>query len=219
MLKRFKLNIATLMKNFFNLLFILTIALSCQSTSDNGAIELTSNIDVQYLESIHEKGIQLADYIALNKSKNYNDSIAILINFKAPSGRYRFFLYDLKNASVIDYGLVTHGSGSVLQNSDELQFLNVENSLATSLGKYKMGKSYFGDFGKAYKMHGLDKTNDKAFERFIVFHAHECVPDRPINGELCLSWGCPTVSPQFFNKVAKILDASSKAILMEIFYK
>ncbi|MGZ8558091.1 MAG: murein L,D-transpeptidase catalytic domain-containing protein [Chitinophagaceae bacterium] len=65
----------------------------------------------------------------------------------------------------------------------------------TSLGKYIVDNSYIKRFGLAYKLYGLDKTNDKAFQRFVVLHAHECVPETMVKDNLserwvlyCISW-------------------------------
>ena len=75
-----------------------------------------------------------------------------------------------------------------------------------------------GKFGLAYKLYGLDSTNSKAFERFVVLHAHSCVPNEEIDPEpLCQSWGCPTVSPEFLQELKKYIDASEKPILLWIY--
>ncbi|RYY45617.1 MAG: hypothetical protein EOO06_16170 [Chitinophagaceae bacterium] len=147
--------------------------------------------------------------------KNYNGKIAFLIDMSLPSGENRFFVYNLIADTVEHAGLVTHGYGSV---SGEIEFSNVPGSYCTSLGRYKVGKEYSGRFGMAFKLHGLDKTNDKAFERFVVLHSHSCVPDKaiaPLN--ICESQGCPTVAPAFLSKLKKYIDASDKPILLSIY--
>lgn len=194
-----------------HIISVLCLFASCSDAPDTSK--------AAYIQSIHDQAHEVRQYISQQPSKKYNDSIAILINFKAPSGTWRFFIYDLKQDVILHKGLVAHGSGSEVEGTDELRFFNVPNSLATSLGKYSIGNSYYGDFGKAYKMHGLEASNDKAFERFVVFHAHECVPDQPVKRDICLSWGCPTVSPAFFTTVATYIDASPRRIIMDIIYK
>ncbi len=113
--------------------------------------------------------------------------------------------------------LVTHGSGSE-RGGDSLYFSNVPGSSCSSLGKYKIGHAYQGKFGLAYKLYGLDASNSKAFERFVVLHGHDCVPNDevyPIG--ICESLGCPTVAPAFLLSLQKILDASSAPVLLHIF--
>jgi hypothetical protein len=87
----------------------------------------------------------------------------------------------------------------------------------TSLGRYRIGQSYHGQFGLAFKLHGLDKTNDNAYKRFVVLHSHECVPETPIEDEICQSDGCPTVAPGFLQQLKPIITASNKPVLLWIF--
>ena len=137
---------------------------------------------------------------------------------KIPSGKKRFFVYNIEKDSVETAGLVTHGSGSD-KETDELYFSNIPNSNCTSLGRYKIGGSYNGKFGSAFKLYGLDKTNSKAFERFVVLHAHSCVPEGEVDPlPICESWGCPTVSPTFLTALKKYIDKADKAIILWIYY-
>lgn len=152
------------------------------------------------------------------KANDYCQDFCFLINMKLPSGKKRFLIYDLKNDSIIDAGLVTHGGGSET-GTDKLKFSNVPNSSATSLGKYKIGNEYNGKFGMAFKLHGLETTNSKAFERFVVLHAHSCVPDNEVAPfPICTSLGCPTVSPVFLTVLKKHIDESDKPVLLGIYY-
>lgn len=147
-------------------------------------------------------------------SRNY----CFLIDMRVPSGLKRFFVYNLKKDSVELAGLVTHGSGSQA-DSDELVFSNKSNSYCTSLGRYKIGKSYTGTFGLAYKLYGLDETNDNAFNRCVVLHGHECVPGGEVYPSgICLSLGCPTVSPPFLVMLQEYLDQSRSPVMLWIYY-
>jgi hypothetical protein len=87
----------------------------------------------------------------------------------------------------------------------------------TSLGKYKVGNSYNGKFGLAFKLHGLDATNNNAFARFVVLHSHDCVPDSEVNGEICQSNGCPTVSPAFLQQLKTVITSAKKPVLLWIY--
>ncbi|WP_072970637.1 murein L,D-transpeptidase catalytic domain-containing protein [Flavobacterium saccharophilum] len=151
-------------------------------------------------------------------NKKYNNRIAFFIDMKIPSGKNRFFVYDLKKNKIIDKGLVAHGSGSETNIRGKLKFSNVPNSLTTSLGKYYIGKSYYGKFGKAYKLYGLDKTNSNAFYRDIVFHYYFNVPYQEQKGYICNSFGCPMVNKKYFERTAKIIDGSESKIVMSIYY-
>ena len=163
---------------------------------------------------LNKRSIQARDYITAH---DFNEKYCFLIDMRIPSGKNRFFVYNLDADSVEIAGLVTHGSG--ITSSDTPVFSNTPNSYCTSLGKYRIGKPYNGKFGLAYKLYGLDKTNSKAFDRFVVLHGHACVP----NGEvaplpICESWGCPTVSPAFLMQIKSYLDETIKPVMLWIYY-
>ena len=152
------------------------------------------------------------------KTNNYNDEIAFFVDYKIPSGKFRFFIYDLKKNRIINKGLVAHGSGSEKGKEGKLIFSNVENSYQSSLGKYKISTKYFGTFGWSYRLEGLDKTNNNALKRAIVMHSLSCVKDEESSEPTCLSLGCPMVSKFFFETAAKYIDNSKKPILLYTFY-
>lgn len=154
----------------------------------------------------------------VKNNPKYNKEIVFLIDMKIPSGKNRFFVYDLKKNKIIDKGIVAHGSGSETGIQGKLKFSNVPNSYSTSLGNYSVGNYYYGKFGKAYKLYGLDATNSNAFDRDIVFHYYYNVPYNEKDGYICNSLGCPMVNKQYFERIAKIIDASKSNILMSIYY-
>lgn len=153
--------------------------------------------------------------LAYAQQQNANTDYAILIDMSIPSWEKRYFLLDLNKNSVLISGMCAHGEGSEFK-VDEVVFSNVPQSHCTSKGRYKIGEKYDGRYGTSYRLHGLDATNDKAFERFIVLHGHDCVTD--IEGEpTCLSLGCPMVSRDVLNATAEILDAVEKPVLMWVY--
>ncbi len=172
--------------------------------------------------SLTEKKIDIAQINEVKKviksNSKYNNRIAFFIDMKIPSGKNRFFVYDLKANKIIDKGLVAHGSGSETGVKGKLRFSNIQNSLSTSLGKYAIGNHYIGRFGKAYKLYGLDSTNSNAFERDIVFHYYFDVPYKEKDGYICNSYGCPMVNKKYFDRIAQIIDNSESDILISIYY-
>ncbi|WP_228453671.1 murein L,D-transpeptidase catalytic domain-containing protein [Chryseobacterium aquaeductus] len=150
--------------------------------------------------------------------KNYNKEIAIFINFKTHSGKYRYFVYDLKNDKILQRAMVSHGSGSVISQSDQLKFSNVEGSYQSSLGKYEIRESYTDKFGKSYRLQGLDSTNNNAMQRAIVLHSYDCIPNQESDQKACLSLGCPMLSKIAFDQTAKYIDQSKKQIILYAFY-
>jgi L,D-transpeptidase catalytic domain len=154
---------------------------------------------------------------AFAKQNKYNADFCFLVDMRLSSGQKRFFIYDLRTDTILNAGLVTHGSGS--DTGDSLHFSNTINSNCTSLGKYKIGNAYNGNFGLAYKLYGLDATNSNAYNRFVVLHSHACVPSEEVEPrQICESWGCPTVAPSFLGTLKTYLDKSASPTLLWIFY-
>ena len=170
-------------------------------------------------KNVVDKTLNKAEEVKLflKKNPNYNKDVFFLLDMRIPSNKYRFFVYDAKKNQITDSGLVAHGSGSET-GTGELKFSNTDGSLMTSLGKYYIGNSYNGTFGKAYKMYGLDKTNSNAFLRNIVLHSYHKMPYEEQNSPIVLSWGCPMVHEKFYLRIQDILDKSDKNILMYIYY-
>lgn len=154
----------------------------------------------------------------LKDHPNFNQSVAILIDFKIFSGNNRLFVYDINTGELLKSALVAHGVGSETESPDSLIFSNTPNSYMSSLGKYKIGNAYIGSFGKSYKLHGLDSTNNKAFERLIVLHKLDGFPEFEQNEPIPNSLGCPMVSESTFVYLDKIIQVSGKPIIMEIYY-
>ncbi|MDA6068867.1 murein L,D-transpeptidase catalytic domain family protein [Flavobacterium sp. AC] len=148
----------------------------------------------------------------------YNTKIAFFVDMRIPSGKNRFFVYDLVNNKIIDQGLVAHGSGSETGVKGSLRFSNTPNSNCTALGRYAIGKCYKGGFGKAYKLSGLDQTNDNALSRAIVLHYYSAVPYEEQDYYISNSHGCPMVNEQFFKRIEKIIDTSKSNIVLDIYY-
>jgi hypothetical protein len=164
--------------------------------------------------TLHDKGQYIRDYAA---AKGFNTTICFLIDMRLHSGLNRFYVYNMKRDSVMAQGMVAHGRCNQ-RWLEGRQYGNEPGCGCTSLGKYKIGKPYQGKFGLAYKLYGLDSSNDNAFKRFVVLHAHECVPDVPVYPDpICQSDGCPTVAPAFLSRISKIIDASDKPVLLLIF--
>ena len=193
-------------------LFALVILVGYFIVSDKNKVDLPAS-DYKRVET------HVADIKKLiHANTKYNDKIAFFIDMKIPSGKNRFFVYDLKADKIIDKGLVAHGSGSETGKEGKLRFSNIPNSLSTSLGRYYIGNHYYGKFGKAYRLYGLDETNNNAFKRDIVFHYYYDVPYEEKDGYICNSHGCPMVNKKYFERIARLIDGSKSDILMSIYY-
>ncbi|MES2800388.1 MAG: murein L,D-transpeptidase catalytic domain family protein [Bacteroidota bacterium] len=211
-----------LLISIYLLLFFCSCELQAQRTTE--VSESTSLNESEqgfdslfYQERFSKKAELLKEY--LKKNAKYNQRFAILIDMKKPSQYNRFYVVNMDSLSIVSAGLVAHGSGSETGFEDSLQFSNTPNSYMTSLGKYKIGAAYIGNFGKSYKLHGLESSNSKAFERFVVLHRYSCVPDDEQISPICNSLGCPMLSENYFETLEALLQKqSNKNIILEIFY-
>jgi len=150
------------------------------------------------------------------RNKGYNTRYCFIADLSQHSGFDRFAVVDLTSDSIVRSGLVAHGIGGKYF-APAAKFSNRPNSLCSSTGKYRIGEQYNGRFGKAYKLFGLDNTNSNAYERFIVLHAYDCVPERMTYPSfLCNSEGCPMVSYRFLDVLSGYIDKSRQPILLWI---
>jgi len=161
--------------------------------------------------------------ILTQKVNNYavqNDlstEYCFLVDMSLPSGRNRFFIYDLKKNTITNSGLVSHGSCNETFLARP-RFSNESKSGCSSLGKFKVGEFYTGKYGKSFRLYGLDNCNSNAFKRAVVIHGFDCVPDQEIYPRvLCNSLGCVMVSYNFFDKISRIIKKSEKPIVLWVY--
>jgi len=145
--------------------------------------------------------------------KNLNTTYCILVNMNIHSGKNRLYVWDFTTNSILKTGLCSHGCCDSIWGEDETKldptFSNVHESHCSSLGKYKIGKRGYSNWGihVNYKLHGLEKSNTNAYDRFIVLHSWEMIGDQEsFPYGTAEGWGCPAVS----NKLMKYLDNKFK---------
>ena len=165
---------------------------------------------------LKQKAAMARDYLTAN---GLNTDICFMVDMSIPSGKKRFFVYNLSKDSVEFTAMVSHGSGSWKPNcDDQLVFSNLPNSNATSVGRYKIGNSYWGTYGLSYKLFGLDSTNNNAFERAIVLHSDSYVPEKETYPyHIYESAGCPIVSPSFLTVLGKFVNTTKKPMMLWVY--
>lgn len=183
------------------------------------AIVLASNINFSNSpvrsNNLNDRTEEIRKFASEN---GYSEKLAFFIDFSISSNKYRFFVIDLKSGKILEKAMVAHGSGSENGKiNGKLKFSNTDGSYCSSIGKYVVKNSYNGDFGKAYRLIGLDNTNSNAFSRAIVLHKYSKVPDNETTNPIVLSLGCPMVSPAFFSTLEKYIDSSEKNIVLYIY--
>ena len=159
------------------------------------------------------------------KDNGFDLEHAVLIDFGRHSGKNRFFVWNFKENRVEIESLVAHGYGNTGYEStnQEIVFSNVPNSYTSSLGKYRLGARSWSQWGINihYKMHGLESTNDKAYERYVVLHSFKRIPDSeiyPAYLPMGFSQGCPVIDDETMREVDALLQTKEKPVLMWIYY-
>ncbi|MEO7976149.1 murein L,D-transpeptidase catalytic domain-containing protein [Flavobacterium sp.] len=198
------------------LIGIFGLGFACRNNNDKPLVTTNSKPVYSHGEKLKSEVTEIRKF--LGKFPKYNSDFAFFLDMKIGSGKNRFFIYDLKDSKLLDKGLVGHGSGSGTGITGKLKFSNVKDSNPSSLGKYAIGGSYSGRFGKAYKLYGLDKTNSNAFDRNIVLHKYADVPFEEQENPICNSLGCPMVNEKFFGVMEKLIDNSKKKIILVMYY-
>ncbi|HWK06485.1 MAG TPA: murein L,D-transpeptidase catalytic domain family protein [Puia sp.] len=173
-----------------------------------------SSLTTATQERLRQKAVVQKSFL---KRQGFNTSLCFLVDMQLPSGKNRFFVYDLNKDSILLSGLVAHGCGN---NKFSLtpSFSNVNGSSCTSLGKYRIGSPYQGQFGWAYKLYGMDSTNDQAYNRDVVLHSYSQVPEGETDPlPICNSRGCAMVAPGFLKQLQPLIDKSKRPVLLWIF--
>jgi len=211
------------MKNLTKNIIILSlgIALSFGIAAIMSFIAGPSISQMKKETKLADKGIEAKTYC---KENDFNQSFCILIDMSIHSGKKRFYVYDFKQKKVTHKYLVSHGCGNNTWASDESkispEFSNTVDSHMSSLGKYKIGKRSWSDWGvnAKYSLHGLEESNSNAFNRWVVFHSwgmisnEETYPAGTPEG-----WGCPAVSNESFKEIDKLIKSQTKPTLMWIY--
>lgn len=150
------------------------------------------------------------------KSELEHKPTLTVIDFSLPANQKRLWVFDLKEKQLLFHTHVSHGikSGALLSE----YFSNVHNSKTSSIGVFKTGNAYYGRYGLALKLDGLERTfNDHAFGRAIVMHGGWYVNEEFINkyGRPGRSWGCPAIP---MDKKKPIIDTIKDQGLFVAYY-
>ncbi len=184
-------------------------------------VSCDSKAEIKTNDRLRNKAQQAKTYC---KQNNMNLDLCILVDMEIHSGKKRLFLWDFKGDSILKSGVCSHGccdnGWSIDATKSNPKFSNVPESHCSSLGKYKLGKRGYSNFGIHinYKLHGLEKTNSNAYKRYIVFHSWDAIEDdETYPYSVAESWGCPAVSNNFLKEIDEILKSKTKPLLFWIY--
>lgn len=172
-----------------------------------------NGIELYTDEEVLVQAVALKKYAVANA---YDTNYVFLVNMSLKSGKKRFYVVNLGTMQIENKGLVTHGRGDERFTFNKT-YSNSAGSNCTSVGHYKIGKSYTGQFGLAFRLYGLDKSNSNASKRFVVLHAMGCISYDETDMPICQSEGCPAVSPQFLAEIKPVIDSRKQPMLLWVF--
>lgn len=185
-----------------------------------GIVACSSKPEAKTINRLKLKAAEAKTYCV---QKGLNTDMCILVDMQIHSGKKRLFLWSFKGDSIVTSAVCSHGTCDNLTTYDATktpQFSNTPETHCSSLGKYKLGKRGWSSFGVNfnYKLHGLEKTNNNAYKRYIVFHSWGVIEDEETYPmEIVESWGCPAVSNNFMNEIDVVLKKQTKSLLFWIY--
>ncbi len=136
------------------------------------------------------------------QSEAPNARYAILVDYDRPIQQERLWVLDLNTNEVILTSKTSHAANSDDGNGYATTFSNVPSSNISSLGMFKTGDTYHGQWGYSLRLHGLEPgINDKALERYIVIHSYEVCP--------IYSLGCIVTSPETNRQLIELTKGGS----------
>lgn len=160
------------------------------------------------------------------EKEKMNQGFCILANMSIHSGMTRVYVWDFKQNKAIDSGLTSHGCGnnpwSGTSSKEKPTFSNVDGSHCSSLGKYRIGKRGYSNWGinVNYLLHGLEHTNNNALARQVVLHSWEVVSETPVYPEgTPEGWGCPAISNGLMTRLDNRLKNAERPVLLWMFYE
>lgn len=201
-----------------HVLLIVGIHLLMLSCTDNiKEVEGQSKIDIPITFVPNQQDtVTLQEAFAYCDLNDYSKECVLMVNLAPHSGNFRLFAINLLNQDTLIKGLVAHGHCKSIEGR-LANFSNDIGSNCSSLGRYEVGGNYTGSFGNSFKLIGLDSCNSNAESRFVVLHSHSCIPNEEQEDDICLSEGCPTVSPEVLDQLEPLLANTQKPILLWIY--
>lgn len=110
---------------------------------------------------------QVRDYC---RKFGYNDTYYIICDFGMPSGKKRFYLYDLNSRRRIMSSYCMHGNGGG-STDEKAVFSNKPGSNCSSVGLFALKGIGSYSMKNCIRVTGLDRTNSMARARGLLIHS------------------------------------------------
>lgn len=150
------------------------------------------------------------------KKQGYSTSVVFMADMNLSMYIKRFYVINVDSGILLNTFLVAHGSG-LGSTSDSVVFSNKPGSLCSSKGKYKLGETMRGEYGKGYWLDGLDKTNNNARRRLVVFHYYLPQTTQEYSPGNYFSSGCPMIAKSSFDFCDSLIKQETKPVILYIY--
>ena len=204
--------------HYIKIFLLAVIFISCKNETPSQKLARIDSEKSELKTKDYTSYIKEAKYYA--KKNNLNQSKFILIDLGLHSGLKRFFVYDLKNETITNSYMVSHGCGdhmwSWTSSKESAQISNEPDSHCSSIGKYVIGSRGVSQWGIKvnYLLIGKDDTNSNAVKRAIVLHSWEKIPTEEVYPKgTPEGWGCPAVSNESMYEIDELLKTNKNMIM------
>ncbi len=206
------------MKRLPFFLFVISLITSCDQVSITNKHSLTTTAVTAKAKI---DSLKIEEAFLFCKKQKLDTGIVFFIDMSIHSGKKRFFIYDFQQQKITHESLCCHGLGKE-STCETPVFSNESGSNCTSLGKYKTGLRSYSNWGINihYKMHGMESTNSNAFQRIVVLHSYDPIPEEeiyPLHLPMGWSMGCPVISNNLMTTIDNLIKTRKKPVLIWIY--
>ena len=173
---------------------------------------------MSFRSRIRQRAAELYDFCC---AKGYNTRISLIVDLSRHSGLCRFVVWSYEQDRALLCCPVSHGSGSPKSHvrSAYARTSNDDGSHLSSVGRALVAERYEGRYGVAYRLDGLDITNDNLRSRCVVLHGWEHTTSYPIWPLATTgSFGCPVLSRHNMSRLDEILKNESRVVLLSFLH-
>lgn len=132
-------------------------------------------------------------HLLINNKLN-NTNVLTIADYSQSCNNKRLYVIDVVNMQVLYNTYVSHGKNSGKEFATS--FSNEKDSNKSSIGFLITGELYFGKYGTALRLDGIEKNiNNNVRKRDIVMHGSNFVNEQRIasRGFIARSLGCPAI--------------------------
>lgn len=148
-------------------------------------------------------------HLLINNKLN-NANVLTIVDYSQSCNNKRLYVIDVVNMQLLYNTYVSHGKNSGQEFAHT--FSNEQDSNKSSIGFLITGELYFGKYGTALRLDGIEKNiNNNVRKRDIVMHGSNFVNEQRITsrGFIARSLGCPAIPKKEHLSIIQNIKAGS----------